>query len=105
MIREYSLKIKSYGSLISDDRYASLWDACLEIAKKLKNMNILDIIDKGSFEETVMSDSSYNKKYVINYSELNLQITLKKLSTGNINIELVKEYLKEIKILYERISN
>lgn len=105
MTRDYLVRIKSYGAVISDDKFESLWDACIEISKKLKNMNILEIFSMGTFDETEMNNEKYYKKYVITYPELSLEITLKKLSTGNINQELVREYIKEIKILYERIDN
>lgn len=102
MTNEYSLKIKSYGKMISEDSYASLWDVCVEMSKKLNNMNAISELDKGEYAITTYEHEEFSKRYVIDFKPLNLEMTIHKKSTGNINREMLERYLKEIKILYER---
>lgn len=104
MLREYRLEVFYGKDKISSDRYKRLWECCFKIMEILGSMGLLEIASKGSLIETTVpfSENKYYKTYTIENEVPNLKINLKKLSSGDLEIERVKMYLDKIKEIYDR---
>lgn len=101
----YSVKIISNKKELSTDYYDNALEALCKIALVLDQMSCFELFDKGTFDATVFDGVTYHKRYVITCDSPNFQIILNKEITGDINQDLLKEYVKETKILYERNNN
>lgn len=77
------------------------------MSAKLNNINALEYLDKGTFDETSFptTNSRYFKRYSVYYEPLDMKLEIVKTSKGDIDKELVINIIKELYKIYERINN
>lgn len=81
---------------------AAMWDLCV----KLYNMNHLDLIHTGKFEETEFLGNTFYKQYVITLLFPYTEFKIKKTTKGDFNQEEFKTTLRLVeKMFNERIQH
>lgn len=68
-------------------------------------MNLLDELDNIYFPETEFMGEKYKKRVAVSVEVPDMTITIAKLTTGDMNQDLAKKTIKEIKEIHERTNN
>lgn len=99
--------LRNYRVIINNKYWHShktIYGACCEVASRLKQINALCLIDKGTFEETYMFEKGYHKRYVIDVIFPPTKIEIRKLNKGDWNVVELMQVISYVQKVYnERI--
>lgn len=81
---------------------AAVWDLCV----KLHNLNCMNLLHMGQFEETEFMFNKYHKQYVIRIFIPYTVLKIKKMTKGDIDQdELINTLVEVEKLFNERIQS
>lgn len=100
-MREYQISVKTNDKESFTEKYQTLFDAIMIVGSYLQNLNLLDKLVDGDFIESVFLKTKRCKLYRITNDVPNFTIDIKKISSGDLDVDLFQTYLIRAKELYE----
>lgn len=102
---EYKTTIWQHNMVVSTETSNNLMEVLLRCGNILYSMGILHCLSEGTLVRSYFREQPFDKKYVIFNKIPNCKIEIKKISKGNIDYKMLKQYIKIVKELYERNIN
>lgn len=103
----YKIIVKNNDNIICSDTFKTLLEPILSAANILSDLGVIEKLTEGSMIETMnpVTKTKRHKIYKIWHDSPNVEIQIRKLSTGNIDVSTFKSMLNNVKEMYERNSN